>query len=90
MRAANCATAACALAAVAGVACWFVASRIPLRLVGYGVLAKRPRGVTVGTLDSESSGRVSNPREVFISFMGIVRLVLGRAFVSLFAPAPVA
>ena len=46
-------------------ACWFVASRIPLRLVGYGVLTKRPRGVTVSTLDSESSDRGSNPREVF-------------------------
>ena len=29
-----------------------------------------PRGVTVSTLDSESSDRGSNPREVYIWFMG--------------------
>ena len=44
-------------------------------LVFMGVI--RPRGVTVSTLDSESSDRGSNPREAFFSVREKCRLGIG-------------
>ena len=69
LRAANCATAACAcIAGTRGVRC-LAALGVLLHWVWYrdpAVLANRLRGLAFGTLDSDSSDRGSNPRGVLL------------------------